>query len=43
MNFIPHHDKFELEQISHLENAYANAISKLAKNQNSKLLKVVLV
>lgn len=41
MEFIPTFEKFKLVQIPRLENAHANALSKLATNKDSELLTVV--
>ncbi|XP_022895224.1 uncharacterized protein LOC111409403 [Olea europaea var. sylvestris] len=41
LDIIPHFEKFELTQVPRLENAHADALSKLASSVNSELLNIV--
>ncbi|XP_022852500.1 uncharacterized protein LOC111374102 [Olea europaea var. sylvestris] len=41
MNLLPSFEKFEIMQIPSLENAHADALSKLASNKDSKLLTIL--
>ncbi|XP_022856703.1 uncharacterized protein LOC111377807 [Olea europaea var. sylvestris] len=41
LDIIPHFEKFELTQVPRLENAHADAFSKLASSVNSELLNIV--
>ncbi|XP_022889234.1 uncharacterized protein LOC111404695 [Olea europaea var. sylvestris] len=41
LDIIPHFERFELTQVPHLENAHADALSKLASNMDSELLNVI--
>ncbi|XP_022862336.1 uncharacterized protein LOC111382551 [Olea europaea var. sylvestris] len=41
LDIIPHFEKFELIQVPRLENAHADALSKLASSVNSELLNIV--
>ncbi|XP_022852274.1 uncharacterized protein LOC111373911 [Olea europaea var. sylvestris] len=41
LDIIPHFEKFKLTQVPRLENAHADALSKLASSVNSKLLNIV--
>ncbi|XP_022854960.1 uncharacterized protein LOC111376241 [Olea europaea var. sylvestris] len=41
LDLIPHFEMFELIQVPHLENTYADALSKLASSKDSELLNIV--